>query len=693
MANLLFKKGSYELFKEKVLTGNAAVEGALYLTEDEGALYLGQNGGTVKRISGYVQVYSDLTAFVEDGPKPPYSTDVVYFIAAENALVRFDDVANKWVQLNTTANKLIEELAKRDELITANAGAIDAINAALETNTENIGKNAEAIATLRTDLTEDIEDLDERLGVAEESLNTKAAQADLEELSGRVDAHDTALESINGALDTKASAEDLTKLTERVSTNETNIGTLQTDLGNLTTDVGGKATQADLEELSGRVDTHDTTLEEYNTRIGDNETAIGTLQTDLGALTTEVGKKASQTALDNLATEVGKKAAQTDFEELEGRVDTAEQAIINLTDNKVEKDANARLITLAEAEKLANIAEEATKVIVDSELSETSTNPVENQAIAKELSSIDNELDAINRNLEGIHTNYATKEELSTAEEGLQGQIDDLSEALGLSDGTGSSSIASRLNALESDNTANKNAITEHGGKIETLEGGVADLNAAISGEDGLNERLTTAESEIDDLQSDLEDLTEKVNGVDGRLVTAEGEIDSLQAKDVELAGKVEALEAIDFATKTDVSDAEGRLNTTINDRILAANAMTYKDKVNSETDLPTNNVTVGDTYVVATAFGDYQVGDLLIAKGTEVNGIIDPDTLDWDHIPTGYTDAHDSKLVVEDNTIKLLDFSGNVLGAAVIKSVSNNIIVSTENGNEITMALEWDTF
>jgi hypothetical protein len=55
MANILFKKGSYNDFKSRVLGiaedgtqgTSAVVEGALYLTEDEGGLYLGKSEGQV----------------------------------------------------------------------------------------------------------------------------------------------------------------------------------------------------------------------------------------------------------------------------------------------------------------------------------------------------------------------------------------------------------------------------------------------------------------------------------------------------------------------------------------------------------------------------------------------------------------------------------------------------------------------
>jgi hypothetical protein len=68
MANIAFKKGSLADFEEKVLGKNRlyddndkfigygtpgeahVTEGTLYLTEDEGGLYLGLSNNTVKRI-------------------------------------------------------------------------------------------------------------------------------------------------------------------------------------------------------------------------------------------------------------------------------------------------------------------------------------------------------------------------------------------------------------------------------------------------------------------------------------------------------------------------------------------------------------------------------------------------------------------------------------------------------------------
>lgn len=115
---------------------------------------------------------------------------------------------------------------------------------------------------------------------------------------------------------------------------------------------------------------------------------------------------------------------------------------------------------------------------------------------------------------------------------------------------------------------------------------------------------------------------------------------------------KVNNQGSIDFYTKDEIDS-----------KIYDVNAMTYKGTVGSVEDsatvnqLPTAGVKVGDTYKVATA-GNYgihscDIGDLLIATGTETNGIIS-DNLTWTYVPSG--DDVDTKynLSVANNTITL---------------------------------------
>ena len=126
MANILFKKGTYSEFKNNILTNTSnIVDGALYLTTDEGGLYLGvQNDEGVKsvtRIQGSLLYFNSLKEF-QDSVAPPYSTDVVYLIAEDNALVRW--TGTKWTVLNATASEVTTAIDKLRELIDNNSTQI-----------------------------------------------------------------------------------------------------------------------------------------------------------------------------------------------------------------------------------------------------------------------------------------------------------------------------------------------------------------------------------------------------------------------------------------------------------------------------------------------------------------------------------------------------------------------------------------
>lgn len=81
-----------------------------------------------------------------------------------------------------------------------------------------------------------------------------------------------------------------------------------------------------------------------------------------------------------------------------------------------------------------------------------------------------------------------------------------------------------------------------------------------------------------------------------------------------------------------------------IEEKLNAVNAMTYKGTVGSSgatvTALPSSGVKIGDTYKVATkgTYGGHScdVGDLLIATGTESSGVITSTTLTWTYVPSG---------------------------------------------------------
>ena len=96
---VLFKKGLVGNLKPLMASGGS--EGTFYLAEDERSLYFGTKSGKIERIQGSVLYFDTLAQFTA-GTQPPYSTDIIYFIASDNALVRWDGA--KWIQLNATAD-------------------------------------------------------------------------------------------------------------------------------------------------------------------------------------------------------------------------------------------------------------------------------------------------------------------------------------------------------------------------------------------------------------------------------------------------------------------------------------------------------------------------------------------------------------------------------------------------------------
>lgn len=155
MAKILFKKGTWANLQANVINGSKAVDGALYLTEDEGGLYLGKSNGTVKRISGSVLYFSTLDEFSQN-VQPPYSTDVIYFLADRNALVRWN--GTEWIILNQTAENVNTALKNLQDQITVNTNNINKVtttaNGALQTTggtmSGDINMGGQAITNLAT---------------------------------------------------------------------------------------------------------------------------------------------------------------------------------------------------------------------------------------------------------------------------------------------------------------------------------------------------------------------------------------------------------------------------------------------------------------------------------------------------------------------------------------------------------------
>lgn len=568
MANLLFKKGSYNDFKTKVL-GGKAVAGTLYLTEDEGSLYLGKSDGSVTRIQGTVHQYATLKDFGAS-VTPPYSTDVVYFIADKNALVRWD--GSNWIQLNTSKATFD---AKVGELNTAIGGVASDLGEAVA----RIGANEGAIKTLNTEVTK------------------KADKTTVNGIDGR------------------------------------------------------------LQTVEGTVATHVQTIKTLATK-----SEVQAVASDLGEVSTKV---------------------------------------TNLESNKVDKVSGKGLstndFTNAYKEKLDNIAPKATETYVDSTLN---TNADDNHAISNatatvKFNEIDEDIRELNTDIEAVEKdlvdNYVTKVTYNEQIGDITGDIKAIEDALGLGETAGDNTVGKRLDALETLTSGHTTTISGHTSDIAELQTATGTNAGNIT---TLQGQMTTVTQKANDnataittLRNDVADTYVTKTTYNGKVAEIEGNVSGNAADIKELQDEIKTK-----ATKTELNNLDTALQAKIDSEIKAVNAMTYKGGISTQAALNAlTGVKVGDTYVVSSAFGSYQPGDLLVASGTETNGVLT--SITWNHVETGYNADHQPTLSVSNNVISLTSVTQDDLGSINIVSATENLTVSTVGTNTISINMEWGSF
>lgn len=712
MANLLFKQGLYssEMFGDGKVSGSSIKnfsEGTIYVVTDQKAIYLDtyQNKAATTenqkriRIQGLVQYYESVNEWSQS-VKPPYSSDVIYFIASENAFMRYDDSqveGSKWVQLNTTtqtANKLLS-------LINDNQTAIDDHEDRLSVVEKAIGSgSAEGSILDRLDQAEsDINNIelkdeaqDGRLDAIENTLgNTQttpgtttvlgrlgSAEGNINTLQDTVSDHSDLLATIGGANGTGG---EIKKLADRATSLETAIGSDDT-----TGSVKGR-----IKALEGRADATENAIGTENTagtilyRIKNaesiNNTQDSTLK-DHGDLLTVIG---GETGTGGEIKKLADRATglETRATDLETRATDLETAIGS---DSVGNSVKGRIKALEDA-----------KANHDSLLEGLRTD-------------VDNNEDAIS----SLQTNSATKTELATLKSQLENADTALHGALTTLSGDYQAvkkDYGDRIATLETAKGEQTDEIAGIKNRVNTIEN---DLNTATT---GLKARMNTAEGEIDTLQAGVQTINNKIgsestpDSILYRIKNAENDIDSLQTDFSDFEDAVEQT----YATKTELTTTEQTLQKNIDDHIKAANAMVYKEGVTSWANLNTKaaantELSIGHTYIATSNFTDSKTGynkvyagDLLIATGTEdANGKLTTSNVVWVHVSSGYVLEHMPELAIKDNKITLTSLNGNGevgdLGEFNIVSSSSNVTVSLTEASgstlgAVTVGLVWDTF
>lgn len=464
MANLNFKWGLHRNLPTSLTEEQI---GSLFFTKDEGGLYLGVEAGKKpQRIQGVVQYYEDLTQFKSD-VLPPYSSDVIYYIASESALVKWSGekiaadgtkTSGEFIVLNVTASEFTT--------------AIGNLNTSIADNATNIATNTTNITNLRTDL-----------GETGAAAGNTTAFARIKQLENAV----RALEDLAGIGGDGTSG----SLSDRIGALETWQTTADTDIKNLKSDLAD----------------HGTTITDHGTRIGDLESwktdttsrlddieenidGLGTAQSALQSRveTNEGNIESAQTNITNL---------QSDLSEISDRVTTNEGNIGTLTSGL--EGSNTRISNL-ETWKNNTVAPTLTNHGTRLDTAESDISTIEGNItnITGDISEINDEITTLKDNLgTNDKTDTTAFGRIKVLEEAASKASSDIENILGVNSTQGESisNLQTRMGAAETD--------------IDNLEKDNAEIKSDIA---EINENHYT-KTEVDDQHTNLRnDLTNQLN-------------------------------------------------------------------------------------------------------------------------------------------------------------------------------------
>ena len=743
MANLNFRWGKYSDFQSQVVTGNKAKEGTIYVATHENnrgaSLFIGVDGGKTERIQGTVLFFSDLAEF-HAKTQPPYSEDVIYFLAANNALVRW--TGEEWVQLNVTADTFTADLTEINKTVGENAAAI-ALNAkAIEVNQGAIAANLKAIKDNDADILalqdrmdavdgtdgkladheariKDLEDVvgDDKNGLVADvaaHTTTLAQQAlTLTDHDTRIKANDTLAKENKAnieandadilALQNRMTAVDdakngtVAKLTARVVTLEEFKNSTEVLLGTM----DGRITAAQQQADKGVADAlaNKKALDALTGRVKTVEDDLNTADTGIKARLTAVEGKASSNA--NLIS-----GLDTTVAGIAGRVGTAEGNITTLQGqmtNLIEKNGR-----LDQIEGAADALTDRVKAVEDDLNTADTGIKAKLEAVISKADGLESTLTQTNKDLdkaeEAIQDHDGRIGDLEEAAEkaaddilGLNEAIDDINAIIG--SGTGGDSLTGRVSKLESDLSGLDTAVAGIDGRVGDNADAIEALGKRVTALDKTDGPIKAVEDRVTVNEGKIADNIAAIAGHKTRIENVEGKA---SANETAIAGL-----NTNKADKTYVDGIKSDLQNQIAADINAANSLSYQGGIASDT-LPAagqNNaqgekLKIGDTYIVTGAFEVSNVegatgkvmaypGDLLIATGTETAGAIS-DNLKWVHVKSGYVAEHEAHLTVAevtDNKVVAASLSSHVnplsgdLGKLTLKAVNENMTIDVVDG------------
>lgn len=686
MSMLNFKHGLYAGLQ--TITPSTATAGTIYVTTDEKAMYVDLPvGSSVQRIR-LSQIVNIPTTAEWNALKPPYSTEAFYYIVDANALLKF--TGSDWVQINSTA-EIEGILAKMGFHSSKPTNPVkgDIYTKADGTNEIYTGEKWVAFTNLGTNVL----DLDSRLTALESTVDD-LGEALQQEITDRETA-DTNLQNLITDLSSAINYIGKGSLADRPATPA---------LGSVYIVVG-----ADGSETVYVYKSKTPTEAEWSSDAAALGAQINTLRLRIEAVAAVAGDtsalEALQSALDDLTEAYDalvKDATIKTFKGIEDALAGVNQTIENLGDTyaTLQQLQEAKEAVLGKDEKgvvstetVASVNAKAVKNASDIKDAQDAYDALIKDATElKTFAAVEGALSGINQTISKLDDTYATDDELKTAKEAILGKDDK---------GTVTTETVASVDAKAVKNASDiKDTQDAYDALIK---------DATITTFKGMEDVIGQVNKTISDLDktyatdAELDTATKTILGTDEGGQVFNGTV-------LTVNGKAEK-NADDIA---ELQDDVDELRDDLLSKIQTADAMIYRGTVATANDLTTKSAAiggahVGDTYKATAEFtlGDVKVniGDLLIARGTEENGIITSATLDWDHVPSGYVANYNPELELESNstnnvaTVRLTsahadEQSSGDLGAFNIAGATNSAIsVTVDENNTVAIGMTWGTF
>lgn len=384
--------------------------GALYITSDEGSIYLGTGTG-MKRLGDFIQVNS-----VSNLPATGANASALYYCVNENILCRYDSGNSKWVQINK--QKTLAELGGVAQ------SAYDTKVVALE----------------------------------QADANNATATSDLTAYVGTF-THNTAktvVEYINAKTDGIATSASLEAIGARVTAAENNIDAIEAAVSNIKDDANIDSFADVVAELAKKQDTGDYATKAEAQAMADGKdssivaakAAADAAQDDVDALESKVGTVTTGKTIVQMIAEA-QTAATYDDAAVKERISAIEDDYLKSTDKatletaiaaakQAGDDAQADIDAFLAAAEVGDAAIDTLKEIQDYIESDGAAAT----EMTNKISALGGRLDA----LEAIdHSAYAKTADVNSSQSAQDTKIDANTRAIATLNGTGDGSVSKKI--------------------------------------------------------------------------------------------------------------------------------------------------------------------------------------------------------------------------------------------------------